>query len=146
MRESNSRSLAYKASALTTWPKRQTWRIRVSIPVPPRCKRGTLPIELIPHDYEGIETQADQPTVGTTKSNPGRTRTCNLKIRSLTRYPLRHRAHGSCGIRTHAYKCRLELESSALDHSAKKPSVKISDAYEIRTRAGRAHSLSRRAP
>ena len=60
--------------------------------------------------------------------DPGRTRTCNLKIRSLTRYPLRHRAarisknlNGSGGIRTHAFKWRLELESSALDHSAKKP-------------------------
>ena len=25
------------------------WRIRVSIPVPRRCERRTLPIELIPH-------------------------------------------------------------------------------------------------
>ena len=64
------------------------WRIRVSIPVPPRCKRGTLPIELIPL------------VIGKTG--------------------------GSCGIRTHAYKCRLELESSALDHSAKKPFTRFS--------------------
>ena len=28
----------------------QKWRIRVSIPVPRRCERRTLPIELIPHD------------------------------------------------------------------------------------------------
>ena len=27
----------------------QKWRIRVSIPVPRRCERRTLPIELIPH-------------------------------------------------------------------------------------------------
>ena len=30
---------------------------------------------------------------------------------------------GSGGIRTHAFKRRLELESSALDHSATKPSL-----------------------
>ena len=29
--------------------KDKKWRIRVSIPVPRRCKRRTLPIELIPH-------------------------------------------------------------------------------------------------
>ena len=29
----------------------QNWRIRVSIPVPRRCERRTLPIELIPHYY-----------------------------------------------------------------------------------------------
>ena len=28
------------------------WRIRVSIPVPRRCERRTLPIELIPHINE----------------------------------------------------------------------------------------------
>ena len=27
----------------------KNWRIRVSIPVPRRCERRTLPIELIPH-------------------------------------------------------------------------------------------------
>ena len=30
-------------------PDSKTWRIRVSIPVPRRCERRTLPIELIPH-------------------------------------------------------------------------------------------------
>ena len=98
--------------------RKKRWRIRVSIPVPRRCKRRTLPIELIPQTITNFGIQ---------NSNPGRTRTCNLEIRSLTRYPLRHRADGyggSCGIRTHAYKCRLELESSALDHSAKKPRCK----------------------
>ena len=29
--------------------ERSEWRIRVSIPVPRRCERRTLPIELIPH-------------------------------------------------------------------------------------------------
>ena len=32
------------------------WRIRVSIPVPRRCERRTLPIELIPHIC-GFKTQ-----------------------------------------------------------------------------------------
>ena len=27
------------------------WRIRVSIPVPPACKAGALPLELIPQSY-----------------------------------------------------------------------------------------------
>ena len=133
LRESNSRPPAYKAGAITTMLKRQwsgekptsarfeltraepsrfriyrlnhsakmpshedkKWRIRVSIPVPRRCKRRTLPIELIPH--------------GLTKSDPGRTRTCNRLIRSQARYPLRHRANrwgktGSSGIRTHAFR------------------------------------------
>ena len=57
------------------------------------------------------------------KSTPGRIRTCNPQIRSLMRYPVAPRGqyHGSGGIRTHASKWRLELESSALDHSATKP-------------------------
>ena len=69
--------LNHSAKMPCLWPKR--WRIRVSIPVPRRCKRRTLPIELIPH-------------VHGTKSDPGRTRTCNRLIRSQARYPLRHRA------------------------------------------------------
>ena len=28
----------------------QKWRIRVLIPVPPACKAGALPLELIPHN------------------------------------------------------------------------------------------------
>ena len=32
--------------------KSKRWRIRVSIPVPRRCERRTLPIELIPHIWE----------------------------------------------------------------------------------------------
>ena len=32
--------------------KNKRWRIRVSIPVPRRCERRTLPIELIPHTSE----------------------------------------------------------------------------------------------
>ena len=31
------------------------WRIGVSIPVPRRCKRRTLPIELIPHETAMLE-------------------------------------------------------------------------------------------
>ena len=30
-------------------PARMIWRMRVSIPLPRRCERRTLPIELIPH-------------------------------------------------------------------------------------------------
>ena len=33
----------------------QKWRIGVSIPVPRRCKRRTLPIELIPHETAMLE-------------------------------------------------------------------------------------------
>ena len=43
------------------------WRIRVSIPVPRRCERRTLPIELIPHcvstsktDWSGVRTHASE--------------------------------------------------------------------------------------
>jgi hypothetical protein len=45
------------------------WRIRVSIPVPRRCERRTLPIELIPHDvwnqnsdWSGVRTHASGET------------------------------------------------------------------------------------
>ena len=34
------------------------WRIRVSIPVPRRCERRTLPIELIPRSYAKRTTLA----------------------------------------------------------------------------------------
>ena len=34
------------------------WRIRVSIPVPRRCERRTLPIELIPRSYAKRATLA----------------------------------------------------------------------------------------
>ena len=37
-----------EARALRRGPPKR-WRIRVSIPVPRRCERRTLPIELIPH-------------------------------------------------------------------------------------------------
>ena len=65
----------------------------------------------------------DKPIAQKAKSTPGRIRTCNPQIRSLMRYPVAPRGqyHGSGGIRTHASKWRLELESSALDHSATKP-------------------------
>ena len=65
----------------------------------------------------------DKPIAHKAKSTPGRIRTCNPQIRSLMRYPVAPRGqyHGSGGIRTHASKWRLELESSALDHSATKP-------------------------
>ena len=57
------------------------WRIGVSIPVPRRCERRTLPIELIPHDeYVSLDQ----------KDILGGTRTLNLEIRSLTPYPLGH--------------------------------------------------------
>ena len=92
------------------------WRIRVSIPVPRRCERRTLPIELIPHASDsrtkmatpaGFEPARAKPnrfliyrlnhsaTVSSLadnkKSNPGGTRTPKLVLRSQARYPLRHR-------------------------------------------------------
>ena len=100
--------------------------------MPRACKARTLPIELIPHGRWTKRGRA-RPPPGTPgayrapKSDPGRTRTCNRLIRSQARYPLRHRAiggmdkTGSSGIRTHASRWRLELESSALDRSAMKP-------------------------
>ena len=38
------------------------WRIRVSIPVPRRCKRRTLPIELIPHLFYKMTEVGFEPT------------------------------------------------------------------------------------
>ena len=46
------------------------WRIRVSIPVPRRCKRRTLPIELIPLILVGRKQQ--------NSSTPARDRTGDL--------------------------------------------------------------------
>ena len=140
MQDSNLRGRSpvdFESTALTTRPTcrcswAKGWRIRVSIPVPRACKARTLPIELIPHGRWTKRGRA-RPPPGTPgayrapKSDPGRTRTCNRLIRSQARYPLRHRAiggmdkTGSSGIRTHASRWRLELESSALDRSAMKP-------------------------
>ena len=52
--------------------KSKRWRIRVSIPVPRRCERRTLPIELIPHSCDCFGTWAcSHPPQGTTgHSNP----------------------------------------------------------------------------
>ena len=107
------------------------WRIRVSIPVPPRCKRGTLPIELIPH---GWRYKAGSPSHWGSIQKKQPWQDSNLqpldpKSSALSIAPQGLLMDGSCGIRTHAYKCRLELESSALDHSAMKPlAVRKSDA------------------
>ncbi len=43
-----------EARALRRGPPKR-WRIRVSIPVPRRCERRTLPIELIPHTIGLLE-------------------------------------------------------------------------------------------
>ena len=44
--------------------KSKRWRIRVSIPVPRRCERRTLPIELIPHTCDCFSSWAGSHPTG----------------------------------------------------------------------------------
>ena len=48
------------------------WRIRVSIPVPRRCERRTLPIELIPHAYDSRTKMATPAGFEPARAKPNR--------------------------------------------------------------------------
>ena len=72
------------------------WRSRVSIPVPADCEPTALPSELHPlsvilHKNETDKIFALAQESKQKKKVPGGTRTPNPQIRSLMRYPLRHR-------------------------------------------------------
>ena len=82
--------------------------------MPRACKARTLPIELIPH--EALRKRRPWQDSNLQPLDP---KSSALSIAPQGPVPLVKT--GSSGIRTHASRWRLELESSALDHSAMKP-------------------------
>ena len=72
------------------------WRIRVSIPVPRRCKRRTLPIELIPHVLDQKRPWQDS------NLQPLDPKSSALSI--APQGPVCWSKTGSSGIRTHAFR------------------------------------------
>ena len=65
--------------------KSKRWRIRVSIPVPRRCERRTLPIELIPHrSVTGVGFEPTPPKRLGLKSNAFLARRERRKTNSAT--------------------------------------------------------------
>ena len=105
--------------------KNKRWRIRVSIPVPRRCERRTLPIELIPHrsvtgvgfeptppkrlvpKTSALDHSAIQPFSMPKKDAPAGARTLDHRLIRPKRCQLRHKSSrmmqndASGGFRTH---------------------------------------------